>query len=210
MKKHWLRGVLLGVSLALLLSGGVALAQRAMTFTVDQYCMECCPEGVCTGFGPEVVVPPEGYRLDLAFSDLNLGAGLCQRMHFESGGDTYDIYISFGQLVASSCDFSFWLTCDQEVGLDTDCVDLFSSAIEEVGTKDITDWHGQWDWWVWQAAECANEPPESAEHFTFVLADDCTPAEEEEFVPELGTIMLLGSGLAGLAGYATLRWRTKE
>jgi hypothetical protein len=34
--------------------------------------------------------------------------------------------------------------------------------------------------------------------------------EEEEFVPEAGTIMLLGSGLAGLAGYATLRWRTRE
>jgi hypothetical protein len=32
---------------------------------------------------------------------------------------------------------------------------------------------------------------------------------EEDFVPEAGTILLLGSGLAGLAGYATLRWRTR-
>ena len=31
-----------------------------------------------------------------------------------------------------------------------------------------------------------------------------------EFVPEWGSIALLGSGLAGLAGYATLRWRTRE
>jgi len=42
MKKPWLRGVLLGVSLALLLSGGLALAEG--TLTVDKECVECVPD----------------------------------------------------------------------------------------------------------------------------------------------------------------------
>jgi hypothetical protein len=35
------------------------------------------------------------------------------------------------------------------------------------------------------------------------------PPPEVEFVPEWGSIALLGSGLMGLAGYASLRWRKR-
>jgi hypothetical protein len=42
-----------------------------------------------------------------------------------------------------------------------------------------------------------------------VLGEVCL-AEEREFVPEPGSIALLGTGLAGLGGYATLRWRSRR
>ena len=43
------------------------------------------------------------------------------------------------------------------------------------------------------------------------LAEVCLAEEPvEEFVPELGSLALLGSGLMGLAGYAGLRWRTRR
>jgi len=76
-------------------------------------------------------------------------------------------------------------------------------------SKMIGDFYGEWSSRVWQRATG------EADRASWFVAEDCAALE---FVPEPWSILLLGSGLAGLAGYATLRlrsgkalrWRTRE
>jgi hypothetical protein len=73
----------------------------------------------------------------------------------------------------------------------------------------LTVWHdghpGDYGEWMLQLDE---SPGTVRGHFYF--AEDPGECQVEEFVPEAGSIMLLGSGLAGLAGHATLRLRSRQ
>jgi hypothetical protein len=59
---------------------------------------------------------------------------------------------------------------------------------------------GKWFYRLWQ--DIPGRPNPSAQAH-WIVAEVC----EVDFVPELGTILLLGGGLAGYAG---LRWRTRD
>ena len=185
MKKSWLRGMLLGVSLALLLAGGVALAQ-GLYFTVDKDCVECWPGTAAP--------TQDRYLLLYAYGGWNPQLELCLRVRID------------GELLQDSCGrppsedpFSeqIWFPCEG--------IPIGASMLgRDVDVSQPVDSLGEWVVRTWQ-----ENPPGTvveSDTATFLVAETC----EVEFVPEPGTLMLLGSGLAGLAGYATLRWRSRK
>jgi hypothetical protein len=196
-RRHWLRRVLLGVSLALLLAGGVALAQ-GLSIGADQDCFECWPR---TAGWP----PPADHVVTLTFGGYETNEYLCWRVSIEgeiAGHDCWD-----PPLAGPPCQAELAVECQTlEVLFETDCEAINGADGSEVFVAANGSLYGEWVWRLWQEDE-GNQVIAGPVYANFTFAEDCSALE---FVPESGTIMLLGSGLAGLAGYATLRWRTRE
>jgi hypothetical protein len=208
MKRLWLRGALLAVSMTLLLVGVAAaggLARPAITTPPEP---------------PEAV---EGLYVTSEDNENNSGTGTADGdMGYADPGYTCtgeeEVPVEFNIVVGDELCSDGALTLE---GFHWEGGDVYFNG-ELLGTAPDL-WEEEWSEATFDVPLASIEPGANlveirldGEVYTCAViawgtleAEPCVE-EVEEFVPEPGSLLLLGSGLSALAGYAALRWRTRE
>jgi hypothetical protein len=197
MEKHWLRGLLLGVSLALLLGGGVALA--AMAVSADQQCFVCCPIAGTDAAPAQAPELPPDCIVELTITGLDANWDACDSLLTPVGWLWQED--CYGASPPPTVEWEFGVTCEGRIFFPRQNFVTHPGA-EAQFIDGVESLYGEWTYYAWQQDEGGVQAGPVS--LTLEFADVC----EAEFVPEPGTLVLLGSGLAGLAGYATLRLRS--
>ncbi len=183
MRKHWTRNLLLAVSAALLLGGGVALA-GSLTFVFSPDCLLCY-----TGDGPT----EDGQLVTGTTTGWQEGESVSFYFTYPDGYETPESLFVI-MPAGGALDFLVSAGCDP--------------SIEPVSTRGEVSIRREHGFGVHSMT--LTGPTSGSITAELVIVDDLGDCASYRFVPEPGTVALLGSGLAGLAGYVGLRLRRKQ